>query len=121
MLVWFEVRRRLSGAPICCNATGGSSYSVIANASWELDIWGKIRRTVEGDVANAQASAADVAAAKLSAQTALAEDYFEMRAAEAQQTLLAQAVWDFEAALQIAKNRKAAGTATEADVATAQT
>ena len=44
-------------------------------ASWDLDIWGKIRRTVESDVATAQATEAELAAARLSAQATLATDY----------------------------------------------
>jgi len=111
-----------TGSNTTANGGGnGTVYAIAGEASWDVDVWGRIRRTVESDVATAQASAADLAAAKLSAQTALAEDYFQMRAAEAQQQLLAKAASDFSEALQIAKNKLAAGVATEADVATADT
>jgi NodT family efflux transporter outer membrane factor (OMF) lipoprotein len=104
---------------------GGSGtrtfYDATANASWDLDIWGKIRRQLESDVARAQASAADVAAARLSAQATLAEDYFELRAAEEELRLLKTSVQDYQVSLQIAQNRVNAGVTTLADVYTART
>ncbi|MGH8291816.1 MAG: efflux transporter outer membrane subunit [Steroidobacteraceae bacterium] len=96
-------------------------YDANANASWDLDIWGKIRRELESDVAKAQASAADVAAARLSAQATLAEDYFQLRAAEQQLRLLKTSVQDYKVSLQIAQNRVNAGVTTLADVYTART
>jgi NodT family efflux transporter outer membrane factor (OMF) lipoprotein len=96
-------------------------YDANANASWDLDIWGKIRRELESDVAKAQASAADVAAARLSAQATLAEDYFQLRAAEQQLRLLKTSVRDYQVSLQIAQNRVNAGVTTLADVYTART
>jgi NodT family efflux transporter outer membrane factor (OMF) lipoprotein len=96
-------------------------YDADGNASWDLDIWGKIRRELESDVAKAQASAADVAAARLSAQATLAEDYFELRAAEEELRLLKTSVQDYRVSLQIAQNRVNAGVTTLADVYTART
>ena len=96
-------------------------YDANANASWDLDIWGKIRRELESDVARAQASAADVAAARLSAQAILAEDYFQLRAAEEQLRLLKTSVQNYQVSLQIAQNRVNAGVTTLADVYTART
>jgi outer membrane protein TolC len=58
------------------NAT--TSYSLQGTATWDPDVWGKVRRNVESNVANAQASAAELAAARLSAQAQLATDYFEL-------------------------------------------
>ena len=103
---------------------GGSSrtvYNADANASWDLDIWGKIRRELESDEAKSQASAADVAAARLSAQAVLAEDYFQLRAAEEELRLLQTSVKDYETSLQIAQNRVNAGVTTLADVYSART
>ena len=57
-------------------------YTLEGSGSWDLDIWGAIRRQVESEVAAAQASAADLAAAELSAQATLAADYFQLRIAE---------------------------------------
>lgn len=96
-------------------------YDADASASWDLDIWGKIRREVESDVAKAQASAADVAAARLSAQATLAEDYFQLRAAEQELRLLKTSVQDYAVSLKIAQNQVNAGTTTLADVYTART
>ena len=96
-------------------------YDAQANGSWDLDIWGKIRRELESDVAKAQASAADVAAARLSAQAILAEDYFQLRAAEEELRLLKTSVQDYTVSLQIAQNRVNAGVTTLADVYSART
>src|SRR6185437_15424984 len=96
-------------------------YEANGNASWDLDIWGKIRRQLESDVSKAQASAADVAAARLSAQASLAEDYFQLRAEEQQLRLLQTSVQDYRVSLQIAQNRANAGVTTLADVYSART
>jgi NodT family efflux transporter outer membrane factor (OMF) lipoprotein len=105
--------------------TGGngrrSIYSAGAQASWSIDIWGRIRRLVESDVAKAQASAADVAAARLSAQITLAEDYFQLRAADEQTRLYQTEIDDFKGALTITQNQVKAGTTTLADVYAAET
>jgi outer membrane protein TolC len=58
------------------------------NASWDTDLWGRLSRTVEADVASAQASAADLAAARLSAQSELAQNYFQLRVLDVQRQLL---------------------------------
>jgi NodT family efflux transporter outer membrane factor (OMF) lipoprotein len=106
--------------------TGGSSrkqnlYSVGAQGSWTIDVWGRIRRLVESDIAKAQASAADVAAARLSAQITLAEDYFQLRAAEEQARLYQTDIEDFKNALTITQNQVKAGITTLADVYAAET
>lgn len=104
---------------------GGSStrtvYDANANASWDLDLWGRIRRETESSAAKAQASAADVAAARLSAQATLAEDYFLLRAAEQQLRLLKTSVQAYEVSLKIAQSQVNAGTTTLADVYSART
>ena len=107
------------------NATGiGSTtrtaYTAEGTASWTLDVWGQIRRTVESDVANAQASAAQLANARLSAQGLLATDYFDLRQADALETLLADTVGQYQRALVITQNQYAVGVAARSDVLTAQ-
>ena len=97
-----------------------NSFSAAAQATWTLDIWGSIRRTVESDVANAQASAADLAAAQLSAQGTLAADYFALRIADATKNLLDSEVEAFTRSLQITQNRYNVGTAARTDVVSAQ-
>ena len=112
-----------SGAPTGAGTRSNTRtlYDANANASWDLDIWGKIRRELESDVSKAQASAADVAAARLSAQATLAEDYFQLRAEEEELRLLKTSVQDYTASLQIAQNRVNAGVTTLADVYSART
>jgi NodT family efflux transporter outer membrane factor (OMF) lipoprotein len=105
-------------------ASGGGSrttYQTSLSGSWDIDVWGRIRRTVEGGVATAQASAADIAAARLSAQSLLAVDYFQLRAADEQAQLLTAIIQDFETALQIVRNRYQVGITTQADIFAAQT
>ena len=112
-----------AGTGITSGRGSGSTltYSLGLDASWDIDVWGRIRRSVEASVATAQASAADIAAARLSAQAQLAVDYFQLRVADLQTQLFTAAVADFQMALMIAQNRLQVGIATMADVYTAQT
>ena len=96
-----------------------NSFAASADASWVPDIWGSIRRTVESDVASAQVSAADLAAARLSAQATLASDYFQLRVEDELAQLLSDEVDAFGRSLQITQNRYDAGTAAKTDVETA--
>ncbi|HVS77504.1 MAG TPA: efflux transporter outer membrane subunit, partial [Steroidobacteraceae bacterium] len=114
-------RNQVVGGFLPSGGTSRTFYNASASASWDLDIWGKIRRQLESDEARAQASAADVAAARLSAQATLAEDYFQLRAAEQELRLLKTSVEDYQASLQIAQNRVNAGVTTLADVYSART
>lgn len=90
-------------------------------SSWEIDLWGQIRRLVESDVAAAQATAGDLASAQLSAQAQLATAYFELRVDDELKRLLDATVEAFTRSLQITKNKYAAGTVARSDVAQAQT
>ncbi len=90
-------------------------------ASWDLDIWGQIRRSAEGSRANEQASAALLAAARLSAQAALATDYFELRAQDQLQIILNDIVAAEQQSLKITENRYRVGVAAKADVVSART
>jgi len=98
-----------------------NQLNLTANADWDLDVWGRIRRTVESDVANAQASAADLAGARLSAQATLASDYFQLRGADEQKRLLDSAAAAYARSLRIARNQYAVGVAARSDVVTAET
>jgi NodT family efflux transporter outer membrane factor (OMF) lipoprotein len=95
--------------------------SLSASGTWQLDIWGQTRRTVESDKASAQSSAAAVAAARLSAQSSLATTYFELRAQDSLEKLLDDTVVDEQKSLEITQNRYSFGVAAKADVVTAQT
>jgi len=96
-------------------------YTAEGTASWDLDLWGRIRRQVESDQAGADVSAADLANATLSAQETLANDYFQLRGQDAQTKLLADTVKADQEALRITQNQYDAGTAAPSDVAQAQT
>lgn len=88
--------------------------------SWQLDLWGAIRRQVESRRANAQVGQAQLANALLSAQATLATDYFELRASDSLRELLARSVSLERRALDIATNQLNSGAATQGDVASAQ-
>jgi NodT family efflux transporter outer membrane factor (OMF) lipoprotein len=98
-----------------------SDFQLIGGATWEPDLWGKIRRTVEAGEAGAQASAADLEAVRLSIRATLAQDYFQLRTLDAQKQLLDETVIAFEKSLELTKNRYASGVASRADVLQAET
>ena len=89
--------------------------------SYELDLWGRIRRTVAAAREEAQATAADLETVQLSLQAELAMNYFQLRSADAQQRLLNNTVKAFTDALQLTVNRFEGGAAPKSDVAQAQT
>ncbi|OZI21529.1 RND transporter [Bordetella genomosp. 9] len=101
--------------------TVGNTYSLTGSVSWEADIWGSVRRSVEASRAGAQASAADLAAARLSAQSTLAQNYFQLRVLDEQDRLLRETVETNEKSLQLTVNRYNAGVAAKSDVAVART
>jgi NodT family efflux transporter outer membrane factor (OMF) lipoprotein len=98
-----------------------NTFALEGQASWEPDLWGSVRRTVEEARANAQASAADLANAALSLQAELATDYFEMRGLDLQQELLDNTVKADADYLRLTQIRFKGGVATDVDVAQAET
>ncbi len=98
-----------------------NQFATTGAASWEPDIWGKVRRTIESESAAAQASAAELAAARLSAQITLATDYFELRSTDEQRRLLDAAVVAYTESLRITQNQYAVGNAALAAVLEART
>ncbi|WP_296445637.1 efflux transporter outer membrane subunit [Rhodoferax sp. UBA5149] len=114
-----------AGATRGTNAVNGAnvtdSYSLGANASWELDLWGRLSSGVEVSQAKLQASQDDLAAARLSLQATLVQTYFSLRTAEAQAASLDSAVAAYQRSLELTQNRYGAGVASAADVAQAQT
>jgi NodT family efflux transporter outer membrane factor (OMF) lipoprotein len=101
--------------------TNYSDFVLEGQASWEPDLWGKVRRTVEGYNAAAQASAADMANTNLSLQSQMAESYFLLRGLDLQKQLLQSAVDDLNNQYDLTKRRFAGGIGTAADVALAET
>ena len=98
-----------------------SDYLLNFNAAWELDIWGKVRRSVESAKATAQAGAANIEVVRLSAQATLAQSYFLLRALDEQKRLFDATVTAYQKIYDMTKNRYAAGVASRADVAQAET
>jgi NodT family efflux transporter outer membrane factor (OMF) lipoprotein len=98
-----------------------SDYLLNGDVSWELDLWGKVRRSVESSRASAQASAADLEGVRLSAQATLAQSYFQLRALDAQKRLLDDIAADFQKILNRTRNRYKVGVASRNDIALAET
>jgi NodT family efflux transporter outer membrane factor (OMF) lipoprotein len=109
-----------TGSTIIAAGSTVTTYNAGVSANWTLDVWGQIRRTVESDKASAQASAAALVAARLSAQTTLATDYFELRAQDQLQKLLDDTVVAEQLSLKITESRYRFGVAAKADVVSAE-
>jgi NodT family efflux transporter outer membrane factor (OMF) lipoprotein len=116
------------GTVIGGNGEGNSSgshptntFSLPFNASWEPDLWGRVRRTVEGEAANAQASAATLASTRLSLHAQLAQTYFQLRIIDEQKRLLDDTVRAYQRALQLTQNQYNVGVVAKADVIQADT
>jgi NodT family efflux transporter outer membrane factor (OMF) lipoprotein len=97
-----------------------NSYNIALDLNWEIDLWGGIRRGVEASGATAQASSADLAAATLSMQALLAQDYLLLRVQDADIALLRETVGAFERSLQLTQNQYKAGVVARGDVAQAE-
>lgn len=119
------------GASVSQN-TGSASKSTAArgvatflslpfDVSWEPDLWGRVRRTVENAVGTAQASAADLENVRLTIQSEVAIDYFQLRTLDATAQLLENTVAAYEKALQLTTNRFNGGIASQVDVTQALT
>jgi len=96
-------------------------YGIGLDAGWEADLWGRVRSAVESSAAGEQASAADLAAVRLSVQAELASNYFQLRVLDAQRLLLDESVAAFGKSLELTRNRYAAGVVGKVDVAQAET
>jgi len=111
----------IGGNTVSSGSGGSQRYSVTLGATWEPDLWGRIRNTVSQQKALAQASQADLANATLSAQGELAADYLQLRGAEHQKAILDATVTAYTRALQITTNRYNQGVVARVDVLQAQT
>jgi NodT family efflux transporter outer membrane factor (OMF) lipoprotein len=116
-----------SGSGSSGGASSGSAgktqtvYSLPIGASYELDLWGRIRNAVAQSAFAAQASAADVATALLSTQSELAQDYFQLRAVDEQRKILDTTLADYEASLHLVDALFRNGLASDEDLAQAKT
>ncbi len=98
-----------------------NNFVVPLDASYELDLWGRVRRSVEAAKASAQADAADVETTRLAIQAEVASDYFTLRALDAESALLKSSTEVFQKSLDLTRNRRTGGVATDLDVAQAET
>lgn len=115
-----SVTRSGSHATTGSSRTTSSSHQAELSASWELDLWGKLRRTLEENRASAAASAAELANITLSAQSELAQDYFQLRFMDQKIALYQQSVAAYQRYLKVITNQYQAGTASLATQAQAQ-
>jgi NodT family efflux transporter outer membrane factor (OMF) lipoprotein len=90
-------------------------------ASYEPDVWGRVRGTIDASRTTAQAAAADIESAALSLHAELASDYFTLRGLDRERQLLDSAVAAYQRALELTENRYRGGIASQADVAQAET
>jgi NodT family efflux transporter outer membrane factor (OMF) lipoprotein len=98
-----------------------TSYVIPIDFSYEADVWGRIRRTIEASAALAEASAADLESMRLSIHAELAMDYFQLRGLDEQKRILAASIVAYEQALQLTTSRYRHGIASLVDVSQAQT
>ncbi len=101
--------------------TNGTDLVIPVDVSYEADVFGRVRHTVDAARSNAQASAADLESVRLSLHAELAFAYFQMRTLDAEEQLLRSNVTSFERALELTQNRYSGGVASAVDVAQAQT
>ncbi|TBV11387.1 efflux transporter outer membrane subunit [Stutzerimonas kirkiae] len=114
--------RVIDGTAVSSSGGGISqSYDLSLGVSWELDLWGRLRRQLESDRASLDASAAELAAVRLSQQSELTQNYLQLRVIDAQRRLLADTVEAYARSLRITENQRRAGIVTRADVAQART
>jgi NodT family efflux transporter outer membrane factor (OMF) lipoprotein len=97
------------------------SFSLPADVTWEPDLWGRVRLSVENAVSNAQVSAADLENVRLSQQALLATDYFLLAAEDMQQTVLRDSIEAYQQNLRLTTDRFNGGVASRSDITLAQT
>ncbi len=117
-------RNRISNhrpASIVANGITYNDFQIPLQLSYEVDVWGRVRRTVESYREQAQASAADLATVNLSMHAQLALDYFQARTLDAEEQLLNSTVTQYERALELIESRFTGGIASELEVEQART
>ncbi|MEE4451044.1 efflux transporter outer membrane subunit [Novosphingobium resinovorum] len=105
-----------TGSGSVVSSSGSTSYQLSIGASWEPDLFGRIRQTISSNAATAEARRADLASAQLSVIGELATNYLNLRGADAGIALVEQTVSGYERALRIAQNRYDAGIIARTDV-----
>jgi NodT family efflux transporter outer membrane factor (OMF) lipoprotein len=110
-------------APVAGGGNGSgltrTVYNFPVDASYEVDLWHRVRNTMAQNRYAAEASAADVATAILSMQTDLAQDYFQLRALDEQRRLLDETLQDYRGNLKLVNTLFQQGLASNEDIAQA--
>ncbi|MDD2547404.1 MAG: efflux transporter outer membrane subunit [Burkholderiaceae bacterium] len=109
-----------SGTTVITTGRLTTTDALSLNASWELDLWGRLAGAVDAASASALASAGDLAAMRLSVQASVNQTYLALRAAEAQGAVLAETLAAYARMGELTRNRYRAGVASAADVAQAE-
>jgi NodT family efflux transporter outer membrane factor (OMF) lipoprotein len=107
--------------PTTVDRNGSGDFILPVDLSYEIDLWGRIRRTVAASREETQATAADVGTASLSLHAELAIDYFELRSADAQKQILDSTVKAYTDAYRLTETRFDGGASPRSDVAQAKT
>jgi len=107
--------------PTTVSRNGAGDFVLPVDLSYEVDLWGRVRRTVAASREETQATAADLATASLSLHAELAIDYFELRSADAQEEILDNTVKAYTDAYQLTETRFEGGASPRSDVAQAKT
>ncbi len=108
-------------ASVVANGITYNDYQIPFELSYQIDVWGRVRRTVESYREQAQASAADLASVNLSMHSQLALFYFQARMLDAEEQLLSSTVTQYEQALELIQSRFAGGIASDLEVQQAET
>lgn len=103
------------------NAPTYNTFVLPFDLSYELDLWGRVRRQVEAAKASVQADAADLEAVRLAIAAEVAADYFTLRALDAEKTALAASIETYRRSLELTRHRRAGGLVSDLDVAQAET
>jgi multidrug efflux system outer membrane protein len=125
----FNATRQSDSANRPLNSTGeaaGKSFTydnfiLPFDLSYEVDLWGRVRRQVESARASVQANAADLESIRLAIAAEVAADYFTLRALDAEKTALAASIEAYRKSLELTRNRRAGGLISDLDVAQAET
>ncbi len=124
LTVGASVTRSRQPVPAGANGAGGAvqgnDFSLPFDASWTPDLWGRVRNLVKGQVAAAQASAADLVNTRLTAQAELAVDYFQLRGQDALIQLSIATVATYRQSLEYARAQYETGIGTDETVAQAE-
>jgi NodT family efflux transporter outer membrane factor (OMF) lipoprotein len=107
--------------PSANRPTAIDEYSLPFDANYELDLWGRVRNSVAASAATAEASAADLATALLSTQAELAQDYFQLRAIDAERRIIGETVASYRQSLEQTQALYRSGLDSEEEVARAET